>query len=412
MANGSDKLTAMWVLRRLRAAGFEAFFAGGCVRDLLLGRRANDYDVATNATPPEVARVFRRVLMVGAKFGVCIVLHRRRQVEVATFRRDLSYSDGRRPDEVRFSSPRQDALRRDFTINGMFYDPLSEKTIDYVGGREDIKKRVIRTIGSAEKRFSEDYLRMLRAVRFAAALDFTLVPATSRVIGKLAGKIRDISGERIFDELTKILSNPRRVEALEHLERLNLAGAILPELFDQSGGDGESLWSRALTRVGKIGKSTDPTLAVGALLMDLPPGVVGKIIRRWGGSNELKSAIRFFASNRDGWRDAADRPLCEFKRLLSDERWEMLRRLWAIRERRETGRDRRMRQIARRAGAIAPGQISPPPFVTGDDLIRMGLKESKRLGRILRTLRDGQLNEELQTRRAAQAMARKLIADR
>ncbi|HOF19074.1 MAG TPA: CCA tRNA nucleotidyltransferase, partial [Phycisphaerae bacterium] len=164
MARPADKATATWVVRRLREAGFQALFAGGCVRDMLLGIRCNDYDVATDAVPDQVRALFGRVLLVGAKFGVAMVLHRGRKVEVTTFRSDLSYSDGRRPDGVRFSTPEEDARRRDFTINGMFYDPLDGRVIDFVGGRDDLRRRVLRTIGRADERFAEDYLRMLRAV--------------------------------------------------------------------------------------------------------------------------------------------------------------------------------------------------------------------------------------------------------
>ncbi|MDP7289483.1 MAG: CCA tRNA nucleotidyltransferase, partial [Phycisphaerae bacterium] len=168
------------MLNRLRQAGHEALLAGGCVRDMLLGRPCADYDIATSAAPDEVRGLFRRVLMIGAKFGVVMVIHDNRQIEVATFRSDLSYSDGRRPDGVRFTTARQDAERRDFTINGMFYDPLANEVLDYVGGQEDLKQKIIRTIGSPDRRFAEDYLRMIRAVRFAVRLDFAIDEDTAR----------------------------------------------------------------------------------------------------------------------------------------------------------------------------------------------------------------------------------------
>jgi len=201
MTKHADKATGMWVIRKLRAAGFGALFAGGCVRDMLMNARPADYDITTNATPQQVAKIFSRVVMVGAKFGVAIVMRQSRQVEVATFRSDLSYSDGRRPDAVKFSTPREDALRRDFTINGIFYDPIAREVIDYVGGRKDITARVIRTIGDPERRFAEDYLRMLRAVRFSVRLGFEITPPTISAVRKYAKKISNISGERICDEI-------------------------------------------------------------------------------------------------------------------------------------------------------------------------------------------------------------------
>jgi len=214
MAKPATKSTALWVLRRLRSAGFQALLAGGCVRDMLLGVRSVDYDVATDATPRQVKRLFRHVLLVGAKFGVAMVIHRGRKVEVTTFRSDLSYSDGRRPDAVRFSTARQDAQRRDFTMNGMFYDPVADEVVDYVGGRKDLKAGIVRTIGRPDKRFAEDYLRMLRAVRFAVGLGFRIDPATAAAVRKHARGISAISGERIFDELNKMLSRDSAGEAL------------------------------------------------------------------------------------------------------------------------------------------------------------------------------------------------------
>ena len=224
MSDHATKSVALWVVRVLRGAGHEALFAGGCVRDMLLGRRSTDYDVATSATPEQVRGLFRRVLLVGAQFGVAMVIVRRRRVEVTTFRSEGAYSDGRRPNSVTFTSARQDALRRDFTINGMFFDPVARQVIDYVGGQKDLKLGVIRTIGPAEDRFGEDYLRMVRAVRFAARFEFEIQPATAQAIVHHAPQIVGISGERVFDELSKMLSRPSAPEALLRLEELGLRG--------------------------------------------------------------------------------------------------------------------------------------------------------------------------------------------
>ena len=405
MAEKGTKSTALWVLKRLDEAGHQALLAGGCVRDMLLGRRCSDYDLATSASPREVRRLFKRVLMIGAKFGVVMVIHNHRQVEVTTFRSDLSYSDGRRPDAVRFTTAKQDARRRDFTINGMFYDPRADEVIDYVGGRDDLQRRVIRTIGSPDRRFAEDYLRMIRAVRFAVRLDFTIDRATARAIGKHARKISTISGERICDELSKMLSCKSAGLAIETLGRVGLAPAVLGELFEV-----EDRWDRAVQRIHAVSARRDVVLAMAALLGELAPNVISRIVRRWGASNELKNALRWLAENMGRWREAADTRLCNFKRLMANEHFDRLLILWRFEERAAEGHDKLCRRIAARAKSIPPDQVAPKPMVTGSDLMKMGLSEGVRLGQIASDLYNAQLNEEFDSRRQALAAAGKLIA--
>ncbi|MFA5785115.1 MAG: CCA tRNA nucleotidyltransferase, partial [Phycisphaerae bacterium] len=213
----SNKRAAEKIVRQLRQLGYEALLAGGCVRDMLLGRRANDYDVATSAKPENVMKIFCRTVKVGAKFGVVIVLLDDEQVEVATFRTEGGYTDGRHPGHVKFSTAKKDAKRRDFTINGMFYDPIERRVIDYVDGRADLKKNLIRTIGKATERFGEDYLRMLRAVRFSTKLGFEIESETYKSIRRTAEKINLISGERIAMELEGIVTNAGRAAGIEML---------------------------------------------------------------------------------------------------------------------------------------------------------------------------------------------------
>ncbi len=411
MAEKADKATAVWVIRRLRRSGHVALLAGGCVRDMLLGVRPDDYDVATDATPEEVRRLFRRTLLVGAKFGVAVVLRRDRRgadraVEVATFREDADYADGRRPDAVRFSSPQQDAQRRDFTINGMFYDPLAGEVIDYVGGRADLQAGVVRTIGAPDERFSEDFLRLLRAVRFAVRLGFRLHPATASALRRKAPKIGQISGERIFDELTKMLSHSSSDRALRWLEHFHLLQPILPELFEPN----DELWLAAWQRVERLPCQDDPLLSLGAMLMDVPRGSIGNIVRRWGAPNRLREALRWFSEYRDTWRTAAEMPLAKFKRLMASEHWPWLRLLWKVREKIDANSQQQALRIARRAGAIRPEQVAPEPWVTGQDLLNMGMKEGKPLGNLLQKLYDAQLAEELAGRAKAIAQARDWIA--
>ncbi|MBN1553264.1 MAG: CCA tRNA nucleotidyltransferase [Phycisphaerae bacterium] len=410
MAQKADKATAVWVIRRLYKAGFRALLAGGCVRDMLLGARPDDYDVATDATPPQVKKIFRRSLMVGAKFGVVVVLHHDRRgvnraIEVATFRGDAAYTDGRHPDAVRFSCPEEDARRRDFTINGMFFDPVSEEVIDYVGGQADLKSGIVRTIGDPNERFAEDYLRLLRAVRFSTRLGFRLHPATANALTAHAAKITKISGERVHDELTKMFSHSASEEALEAMKKYHLLPHILPELFEPN----DETYLTAHQRMHRLPCADDSLLNFGALLMDLPEPVIGSIARRWGASNSFKETLQWFHRNRDVWQEAADMPLCDFKRLMGGESWQWLRVLWKVREKIHANTQQQAVRIARRAGGIAPEQIAPAPFVTGDDLIRMGYKPGRNLGRVLRELHDAQLNETHLQRADAIAEARKRL---
>ena len=405
MAGKSTKSVALGVVRKLLSAGYEAYFAGGCVRDMLLGRRPGDYDIATDASPGQIKSLFRRVLMVGARFGVAVVLKGDQQVEVATFRSDVSYSDGRRPDSVRFSSPAEDALRRDFTINGMFYDPLSDEVIDYVGGRDDLAAGIVRTIGVPAERFAEDYLRMLRGPRFAIRLGFDLDGATAREIARKSANITSISGERIFDELSKMLSGPAPAMALEMLDELGLASEILPELFDV---EAPGLWERAVGRVQQGGKYRQKYLALTCLLAELGVGAIRKIVRRWGGSNELREAVSWVSTHLDKFSDASEMSLADFKRLIANDNFGLLRRLWQIHERMLTGKITAGRSISRRINGIDPASIDPPALVTGEDLKALGLAESPALGRILKILRDGQLNETLLTRSSAMKEAKRL----
>ncbi len=195
-------------MRRLQEAGFAAFWVGGCVRDFLLGREPEDYDIATNALPDQIEKLFKRTVEVGRKFGVMVVIEEGHQFQVATFRAESDYRDGRHPEKVSFGDAQADALRRDFTVNGLFYDPVSKKLHDWVGGEKDLRSKIIRTIGSPEERFAEDHLRLLRAVRFAAQLDFQIEPQTFAALKANASKIKSISAERIRDELIKLFAPP------------------------------------------------------------------------------------------------------------------------------------------------------------------------------------------------------------
>jgi len=405
MAGSASRSTALWVVRRLREAGFQALFAGGCVRDMLLRRPSADYDVATDATPQQVKGLFRRVLLVGAKFGVAMVIHKGRRVEVVTFRSDLSYSDGRRPDGVRFTTAREDALRRDFTINGMFYDPVARKVIDHVGGRRDLRMGVVQTIGRPEDRFGEDYLRMVRAVRFAVRFGFRLDRATAAAIRRHAPKITAISGERIADELSKMLAEPSAGQALRMLRRLGLARHVLPEMFEPPGA-----WERAVDRVAAVARHKDLVGTFGGLLAGLRAASIGRIVRRGGQSNELRDSLKWMSRHVDDWRRAAEMPLADFKRLLASPNYTRLERLWGYEERRTTGKSTCKRRIAQRRRGIPSERIAPPPLVTGTDLKALGLADGPAMGKVLRLLYDAQLNEQVATRAEAMKLAQREMA--
>src|SRR6185312_6835975 len=269
------------IVERLRAAGHQALFAGGAVRDRLLGQPAQDYDVATDAHPGAIMALFPRHTAVGAKFGVVLVHQGEAHVEVATFRTESSYRDGRHPSAVAYATdPREDVLRRDFTINGLLFDPVREELLDYVGGRADLAAGIVRAIGDPERRFQEDHLRMLRAVRFAARLGFVLDPATQAAIQRGAARIREISQERVRDEILKMLTEGRARRAFELLDATGLLAVVLPEIAAMKGveqppqyhpeGD---VWTHTLMMLEGLPHPCPPTLALGVLLHDVgkPP---------------------------------------------------------------------------------------------------------------------------------------------
>lgn len=250
------------VCARLRKAGFQALLAGGCVRDLLMGREPNDFDVATDATPDQIEALFDRAIAVGKAFGVIILPFDDFQIEVATFREDLEYKDGRRPEGVKFSNAKADAQRRDFTVNALFLDPETNEVVDYVAGRKDIAAKILRTVGSPNLRFDEDKLRILRALRFAAQLDFQIEPKTLAAIRERASEVSVVSRERIRDELLKLLKTPRRSKGLELLIETNVIDGAFPEIAP-SVRENENAWLEAFSR---LESESDPTALLALFL--------------------------------------------------------------------------------------------------------------------------------------------------
>lgn len=407
------------VVCQLRAAGYEACWAGGCVRDQLLGLEPHDYDVATSAKPDEIRACFSRgrTLPLGAAFGVITVLGRRGegQIEVATFRQDTGYSDGRHPDGVVFSTAQLDAQRRDFTINGLFFDPIMETVIDYVGGREDLQAGIVRAIGDPTERIGEDRLRMLRAARFAATYDFQIDPATQRAVVANADRIAEVSAERIAGELRRMLVHSRRARAVRLLQEMALLPVILPESRavlepDIQPGSAESFdprrpWHNTLVLLQQLDQPTFP-VALAALLRAIyrqaadPAATVVEIGRRWRLSNSELQRTAWLLATESMIRHAVVWPWPEIQRLLVtpgiDELMLLAEAVVRVEERPASGI-----AFCREKLQLPATELNPPPLVNGDDLRRAGLQPGPAFHVILTDFRDRQLLGQLQSRQAA-----------
>ena len=401
---------AVEVVRRLREAGFEALWAGGCVRDQMLDRMPVDYDVATNATPEQIRRLFghRRTLAIGAAFGVITVLGPKPAgaVEVATFRKETTYSDGRHPDQVTFSSAEEDASRRDFTINGLFYDPLEERVIDFVGGCDDLRRGVIRAIGDPRERFSEDKLRMLRAVRFSANFDFPLEADTLTAIGRMADGITVVSPERIAVEMRRMLVGPRPSDAVRMMIDTGLAAAILPEIVPRDDA-GKRRLETVLEVVSRLSQPGFP-LALAALLHESADGpAVRKVCRRWRLSNQETDRSVWLVDNLGAVSDAPTLRWSVLQKILISEGIEDLLSLH------EAARPADAEDVAYcRAQLRKPcEQLDPPPLITGDDLAQHGIPPGPKYRDLLAAVRDAQLDEEILTRSEALAMVDRMMGN-
>jgi poly(A) polymerase len=423
----SLRIWATEIVQTLQSAGFEAFWVGGCVRDFLLGHSPKDFDIATSAVPDEVERLFDRTIPVGKKFGVEIVLRNGAQFQVATFRAESDYQDGRHPGHVTFGDPQADAKRRDFTVNGLFYDPLKKELRDWVEGEKDLHRRIIRTIGSARERFAEDHLRLLRAVRLAAQLDFRVEEETMTCIQELAPNIRQISGERIRDELLKLFRPPHAGTGLDLLRESGLLVQILPEIaaavdceqspeFHPEG----SVFNHIKLMCELMPEDADPLLPWAVLLHD-----VGKPVTRT--KDQSTGAIHFYEHERVGEEMA--RAILErlrFPRKQIDDVCKAVRCHMQFKDvmlmRKATLRRLLLRptfplelQLHRLDCLGSHGNLEVfhylidqknelekkpqirPPLLKGDDLLAMGMKAGPEMGALLSRIRDMQLQEELTT---------------
>jgi len=420
----------------------QALLAGGCVRDLLLGREPSDYDVATDATPVEVAGLFPESVAVGAQFGVILVPRDGMKVEVATFRSDVGYSDGRHPDRVVYSkAPREDVQRRDFTINGLLMRHDSGEVLDFVGGREDLQAGVIRAIGDPERRFAEDKLRMMRAVRFAARFGFEIESATFRAIRRHVKDIQQVSMERLRDELTKMLTEGAARRAFELLDDSWLLSQTLPEVAAMKGveqppefhpeGD---VWIHTRMMLEMLGQGASPTLAWGVLLHDVgkPPtfqsaaetgdrirfnhhvevGVrmAGEICRRLRFSNEDTDQIVALVANHMKFgvvEEMKKATLKRFVRLPKFDEHQELHRLDCL----SSHRQLEAYEFVQRFLEETPSeQVRPGRLLSGDDLLEMGYQAGPKFARILREVEDAQLEGLIRTNAEAREFVRRNYA--
>jgi poly(A) polymerase len=422
--------TGREIVARLRENGHIAYFAGGCVRDIVRGETPKDFDVATDAKPEIVQKLFPRTYAVGAHFGVILVVENGFQFEVATFRSDDAYIDGRHPSAVHFSSPEEDAKRRDFTINGMFYDPVAEKVFDFVGGRADIEAKLVRAIGDPAQRFAEDRLRMLRAVRFAMVLDYKIDNETWDALVANAASINQISAERIREELVRIFLSPKRTRGWDLLDSSGLMRAILPEIDAMKGckqpeqfhpeGD---VFQHTRLMLQFLPEKVSVPLVFSVLLHDVAKPRTATVdetgrIRfnahdRIGAvmTEEIMRRLRFAGAEIDAtvemvrqhmvFKDVPKMRVAKLKRFMARPTFDDELELHRV----DCEGSHRMLDnyefLLRKREEFASEPIIPPPLVRGDDLIALGLKPGPKFGGILEAVETRQLEGTLRTREEA-----------
>jgi len=422
--------TAREIAAHLRESGHIAYFAGGCVRDIVRGQTPKDFDIATDAKPENVQKLFPRTYAVGAHFGVILVLENGFQFEVATFRSDEAYIDGRHPSAVHFSSPEEDAKRRDFTINGMFYDPVAEEVIDFVGGRADIAAKLVRAIGDAAQRFAEDRLRMLRAVRFATVLGYKIDSQTWDALVANAASVNKISAERIREELARIFLSPNRMRGWDLLDSSGLMRAILPEIDAMKGckqpeqfhpeGD---VFEHTRLMLQFLPEKVSVPLVFSVLLHDVAKprtAVVDQTGRiRFSGhdrigaemTEEIMRRLRFSGTEIEAtvemvrqhmvFKDVPKMRVAKLRRFMARPTFDDELELHRV----DCEGSHRMLDnyefLLRKRDEFANEPIVPPPLVRGDDLIALGLKPGPKFGEILEAIETRQLEGNLRSREEA-----------
>ena len=434
----STESTAHGIVRKLRAAGHVAYYAGGSVRDLLRGQVPKDIDVATDARPEEVQKMFSRTYAVGAHFGVIVVLEEGFQFEVATFRSDGVYLDGRRPSEVHFATAEEDAARRDFTINGMFFDPEANEVIDFVGGRADLEARLIRAIGDPAQRFAEDRLRILRAVRFATVLGFEIEPATWDAVVADAASINEISAERIREELVRIFMSPQRVRGWDLLDASGLMRAILPEIEAMKGCDQPpqfhpegDVFKHTRIMLELLPEEASLPLVFSVLFHDIGKPTTSSVDEsgriRFNGHDrigaEMTEAVmqrlRFSRAEIDAtveavrqhmvFKDVPNMRVARLKRFMARPTFADELELHRVDCESSHGMMDNYDFLRRKREEFANEPIIPPPFVRGDDLLALGLKPGPKIGEILEAVETRQLEGALANREEALEWVKKFL---
>ncbi|MEP6669307.1 MAG: CCA tRNA nucleotidyltransferase [Chthoniobacter sp.] len=422
--------SARGIVQKLQEAGHIAYYAGGCVRDQLMGEQPHDFDIATSAHPEQVQKLFRRTVAVGAHFGVIVVMDGSFEFQVATFRNDGQYLDGRRPESVSFATPEEDAARRDFTINGLFFDPIADRLIDYVGGQQDLAKKLLRAIGNPYDRFREDRLRLLRAVRFGTTLGFDLEGATWRAVCENAQHINEVSAERIREELVKIFLSPRRVRGFDLLDESGLLAATLPEVEALKGceqppqfhpeGD---VFVHTRIMLGLLPAQVSVPLVLSVLFHDIgKPGTFsvdpdGRI--RFSGHDKLgaemtvvlMSRLRFSRAEIDAtveavanhmvFKDVQQMRVAKLKRFLARPHIEDELELHRVDCTSSHGLLDNYEYLNTKRTEFASEPLIPPPLITGRDLIALGLRPGPRFTEILEAVQSRQLEGTLTTPEAA-----------
>ena len=421
------KKLALEIVQLLRRHKHEAYFVGGCVRDLLLKKMPKDFDVATTATPEQVQKIFPKTIPVGAQFGVMIVVKEGLPFEVATFRSDIGYQDGRHPSSVKFTNAKEDAVRRDFTVNGLFYDPIKKEVLDWVGGQKDLKKKIIRAIGDPKRRFTEDKLRMLRAIRFASVLGFKIEAKTFSQIQKLAKEIHSVSQERVRDELIKMFTGPDPALALTLLDKSKLLKEVLPEIERMKGvqqpkefhpeGDVFVHTKLLLKRL----KHPSIELAFGCLLHDVgKPAtfkrsdrirfnaheMVGgkisrKILERLRFPNDLKEKVIACVEGHMRFKDVKQMRESTLKKFFQRETFDVELEQHRVDCLASHGDLSNWRFLKKKIKNLSKEEIKPTPLLTGKDILDLGHKEGPVIGKILKAVEEAQLERLLQTKEQA-----------
>jgi poly(A) polymerase len=423
--DNSPRQLAAGIVATLQAAGYSAFWVGGCVRDFLLGRDPGDYDIATSARPEQIEALFPKTIPVGRKFGVIIVVEDEQQFQVATFRAEADYQDGRRPETIVFADARADAERRDFTVNGLFIDPTTEKIHDWVGGEADLRAKIIRTIGSPDERFAEDHLRLLRAVRFAAQLGFEMEPATFTAVQKLAPKIKVISAERIRDELIKMFQPPYAARSLELLRTSGLLEHVLPEIAATATCEQSpdyhpegSVFNHLGLMLRQLPTDAPPLLPWAVLMHDVAKPLTAS-------RDEKTGSIHFYEHEKIGadlteqilerlkfprkdietvaavvrhhmqFKDAPQMRKATLRRMLLRETFPLELQLHRLDCLGSNGQLDTYHFLVEKSAELAQQPEIRPPLLTGDDLIALGVPPGKMLGALLHELREKQLADEL-----------------